>query len=101
MQCPNCCDEEIHGSGFNRVIKKVHLDMERVCCEDGYDFFQCPRCAMTRKRKSKFLSSGPIESSSPDEAKKAAESSSGALAAVVGIGLAILVIGAVASSNTD
>jgi hypothetical protein len=101
MQCPNCYDEEIHGFGINRVVKKVHLQMENVCYEDGYEYFQCPRCAMTRKQRTGFFSSGPIENASPKEVKEMAEKSSGGggIAAVVGLGVAALLVGAMFSSD--
>jgi len=82
MECPNWHNEEINGTGFNRVIKKIHLKMEHVGYEDGYDYYQCPRCAVTRKQKNSFLSSGLTENLHHEEIKKIAEKS-----ASVGLGI--------------
>ena len=107
MQCPSCYDEEIHGTGFNRVVKKTYLEMEEVCWEGGYMYHQCPRCTKTRKRSGLF-SPGLIESASPEEVRDVAlrKSQSGSgikkavVASAIGIG-AVLLIGAIASSSKD
>lgn len=103
MQCPNCFDEEVSGNRFERTVKRVHLEMEEVCNENGFNFYQCPRCLMTRKRKSGFFTSGVIENTTTEEANRAVEVSTknagSALGAIVGIGIGILLIGAIASAS--
>jgi len=102
MECPSCYNEEVHGSGFNRVSKRYHLPMERVGYDSGYNFYQCPRCTMIRKQQTGFMSSGLIENVSNEEVKDIVERSSkggNALGAFVLIGAGILLVGALASKD--
>ena len=105
MQCPRCYDEEISGTGLNRLIRKFHVEMEEVDYTNGYRFYQCPRCLETRKQKSGFFSSGLVEHSSIEEVKEISEKPSEggkALGAVLTIGLlgaATIALGAALSSS--
>ncbi|QTA82771.1 Uncharacterized protein dnl_51540 [Desulfonema limicola] len=102
MECTHCYNEETHGSGFNRVIKRSHLSMVNICNENGYEYYQCPRCAMTRKQKSGFWSPGLIENVSPVEIREIAEKSSegsGVLGGVLIVGAAALFLAALVSKD--
>ncbi len=98
MQCPHCYDQEETGFGFGQS-KRVHLELERVACENGYAYYQCPCCTHTRKRKEGVFSRGVVEPVSIEEAVAAARSKKGsvlgtAAKVVGGIGLAALLIAA-------
>lgn len=102
MECPNCYNEEVHGSGFDRIVKRSYLSMERVGYDADYDYYQCPRCTLLRKQQTGFMSSGLIENMSHEEAKDMVERASkggSAFGALVLIGAGILLIGALASKD--
>lgn len=78
--------------------------MEEVGSDNVYEYYQCPRCTMTRKKKMKFFSSGVIEGSTPEEAKEAVENSSttlGTAIGVVGIGIATIILAGALLSDSD
>lgn len=102
MQCPHCYDQEETGFGFGQS-KRVHLELEQVAHENGYAYYQCPRCSHTRKRKEGVFSRGVVEPVSIEEAV-AAQSKKGSMlgtaAKVVGgVGLAALLIAAAAETD--
>jgi len=79
--------------------------MEYIAYKNGYEYYQCHRCAKTRKQKVGFLSSGPIEGSSVDEIKrvvaKKPNKKKSALGKAAKLGAAALFIGAIVSGSND
>ena len=101
MQCPHCYDQEETGFGFGQT-KRVHLELEEVSRNNGYTFYQCPRCGHTKKRKEGVFSRGVAESVSVHEAIEAQGkkgSGLGTAAKVVGVGLAALIVAAAGSET--
>lgn len=103
MQCSQCYDEEIIGTGINRTVRKQYLEMESTGHINMFEYFQCPRCMAVRKKRGGF--GGLIEDVSKEEALEyAAKKSEAAGAATAIIGTAVLLGGLfvlAASSNTD
>ena len=93
MECSRCYTKKSRGRGRN------YLQMKHVDTHDGYKYYQCPRCGRTKKQKIKLFSDGIIENVSRREARKVSKKSGSGLGAVIGLGLAALLIGAALSDD--
>jgi hypothetical protein len=96
MECPNCYTVETTGVGYNQTSKRLYLEMKSVGRYDGFEYFQCPRCAKLRKSRSGSGYPGMFEDVSSEEASRISKEISSAgsgLGALLLIGLVAMIVG--------